>query len=277
MDQSSFKVYTEKAIQEFLDNEDVYQLSPPFFLLVKEGEVKLKSNELYVAKESSLSVSAKQEPVNIVEVSSACQLLLLEYDRQEIRKMSFQLNLIDVFKYVYTNTRFSFTLLKNDFEDLWFLAGYIARQFQDHQNINLSNQILRHLNYSFLYSAIDKLDHSNQLASQPTTQKEKLALHFFQNLQTKGDFRLKVSDYAKMQSVTTRHLSATIKQLTGMTAQEIIHRLLLSKAKKELSGSLMPVSEVALELGFIDPYTFSHFFKRNTGMSPSEFRKNYQD
>lgn len=277
MDQSSFKIFTEKTIQKFLDKEDEFQLSPPFFLLVKEGEVKLRSNEVYMAKTKTLSVSAKQEPVKIVGMSSSCRLLLLEYDLQEMRKMSFQLNLIDVFKYVYTNTNLSFILPKNDFDDLWFLAGYIDRQLQDHQNINLSEHILRHLNYSFLYSAIDKLDHSNQLASKPTTQKEKLALHFFQNLQKKGDFRLKVSDYAEMQKVTTRHLSATIKELTGMTAQEIVHRLLLSKAKKELSSTLKPVSEIALDLGYTDPYTFSHFFKRNTGMSPSDFRKNYQD
>lgn len=76
--------------------------------------MKLASEENHKAKANTLSVRAKQIPVEIIEISSNCSLLLLEYELQEMRKMSFQLNLIDVFKYVYTNTRLRFTLPKLD-------------------------------------------------------------------------------------------------------------------------------------------------------------------
>lgn len=226
---------------------------------------------------SSISVSAKQGVMHIASVSEDCECKLLQYDRSYLRSMTFQLNLLDAFKYVYINSKLTFKLPQNDFNDLWLLTSYIERQLVNTQNIEIEKHILRHLNYSFLYSTIEKMDRTNQFEANPTNQKEKLVLQFFHNLQKKGNFKLKVRDYAEMQKVTTRHLSASIKQLTGMTAQEIIHRLLLSKAKKELSATLKPVSEIALDLGYTDPYTFSHFFKRNTGMSPSDFRKNYQD
>ena len=62
-----------------------------------------------------------------------------------------------------------------------------------------------------------------------------------------------------------------------MAPLDIIHRLLLSKAKEALTTTDKPITEIALSLGYSDPYTFSHFFKKQSGMNPTDFRASYQD
>lgn len=48
---------------------------------------------------------------------------------------------------------------------------------------------------------------------------------------------------------------------------------LISKAKEILKHTDKRIYEVAMEVGFKDPYYFSNRFKQVTGNSPSEYRE----
>ena len=63
-----------------------------------------------------------------------------------------------------------------------------------------------------------------------------------------------------------------IKKETGQTAQQYIQNKLINLAKEALLGTDLPVSEIALNLGFEYPQHFTRMFKKVTGKSPSEFR-----
>lgn len=276
MKNNSFYIISDKSIQEKIDKNNYFKLIPPFFLLVKKGVVIIQNKEEQLINNTTISVSAKQEFIKIKSLSKNCECILLQYDRTYLRTMSLQLNLLDAFKYVYTNSKLTFNLSEIDFSDLWFLANYINNQLLNSKKVILEKHILRHLNYSFLYSTIEKMDRNNKFESNPTTQQEKIVLQFFKNLQNNGTSKLNVADYAKKQHITARHLSATVKQITGINALEIIHKLILRHAKNELITTDKPISEIALDLGYTDPYTFSHFFKKHSGFSPTDFRNNYQ-
>lgn len=70
------------------------------------------------------------------------------------------------------------------------------------------------------------------------------------------------------------YLSDLLKKETGKNAQEHIHYYLIEKAKMNLLGSTHSISQIAYGLGFEYPQHFSKIFKRKTGMSPSQYRKN---
>ncbi|MGO3183073.1 MAG: helix-turn-helix domain-containing protein [Aequorivita sp.] len=273
----SVYIFTDEILRKRLSKNELFELIPPFFLLVKSGKMIIEGETEHTIEASTITVISKQEQFKLVALSEDCECILLQYNRQYVRTMTFQLNLLDAFKYVYANSQYTFNLPEEDFNDLWFLADYINRQLKVTENMDLEKHILRHLNYSFLYSAIEKMDRNNQFDSNPTNQKEKIVLKFFENLRDHATSKLKVSDYAQKQNVTARHFSAMVKEVTGMPALEIIHRMLLSRAKVELTTTNKPISEIALDLGFTDPYTFSHFFKKQTGMNPTDFRNNYQE
>lgn len=74
-------------------------------------------------------------------------------------------------------------------------------------------------------------------------------------------------------NLSPRYLSDLLKQETGKTAMELIHLFLISEAKNLLTGADQTVSEIAYKLGFENPPYFSRLFKKETGMSPNEFKK----
>ncbi len=64
-----------------------------------------------------------------------------------------------------------------------------------------------------------------------------------------------------------------IRKETGKTAQEHIKLHTLDAIKRELSNSDKTITDVAYELGFQYPQHLSRFFKKETGISPAEYRQ----
>lgn len=77
---------------------------------------------------------------------------------------------------------------------------------------------------------------------------------------------------AKQLNYTPNYLSDMLRSLTGLNAQQHIHEKLIEKSKELLSTTKLTVSEVAYQLGFEHPQSFSRLFKSKTGQSPLEFR-----
>ncbi|MFN1218030.1 helix-turn-helix domain-containing protein [Chryseobacterium kwangjuense] len=82
-----------------------------------------------------------------------------------------------------------------------------------------------------------------------------------------------VKEYADLLNVSPNHLNKSIKNTTGKTASEIINESLLMEAKALLSLPHYSVSEIAFALGVEDVSYFSRFFKKHSGMTPSDYRK----
>jgi len=75
--------------------------------------------------------------------------------------------------------------------------------------------------------------------------------------------------------LSPNYLSSLLKSLTGQNTQQHIHHKLLEKAKERLSTTNLSVSEIAYELGFEHPQSFSKLFKAKTRQSPLEFRQSF--
>jgi AraC family transcriptional activator of pobA len=76
-------------------------------------------------------------------------------------------------------------------------------------------------------------------------------------------------------NVSASYLSDMLRSLTGQNAQQHIHNHLIEKAKEQLSTSDASISEIAYELGFEHPQSFSKFFKLKTSVSPLDFRRSF--
>ncbi len=78
--------------------------------------------------------------------------------------------------------------------------------------------------------------------------------------------------YASKLEVTPKHLSRTIKKQTGFTAVEWIERYVILEAKVLLKSSNLNIQQIADELNFPSQSFFGKYFKKQTGLSPKEFR-----
>ncbi|WP_298731660.1 helix-turn-helix transcriptional regulator [uncultured Chitinophaga sp.] len=80
---------------------------------------------------------------------------------------------------------------------------------------------------------------------------------------------------AEQLNYTPNYLSDMLRSLTGLNAQQHIHQQLIERSKDLLSGTNMSVSEVAYQLGFEHPQSFSRLFKIKTSMTPAAFRQRF--
>jgi AraC family transcriptional activator of pobA len=78
---------------------------------------------------------------------------------------------------------------------------------------------------------------------------------------------------AEQLNFSPNYLSDMLRTLTGLSAQQHIHQKLIDKSKELLSTTSMTVSEVAYQLGFEHPQSFSRLFKTKTSLTPVAFRQ----
>lgn len=104
---------------------------------------------------------------------------------------------------------------------------------------------------------------------------EKLMNDYFEggNLSSKGI--PSVQYFSTKLNMSANYLSDMLRNLTGQSTQQHIHDKLIEKAKYILTATNMTVSEIAYELGFEYPQSFSKLFKNKTSFTPLEFRQSF--
>ncbi len=81
-----------------------------------------------------------------------------------------------------------------------------------------------------------------------------------------------VKYFADRVNLSPNYFGDLVKRETGRTAQEYIQNKLISIAKDEIIGSNKNVNEIAYRLGFQYPQHFTRIFKKNVGITPTEYR-----
>lgn len=146
---------------------------------------------------------------------------------------------------------------------------HIREIFNDSRDIN-SYQAMTLAIASFFYECGTKCYHpvlgalpkgSNRLA-------EKFVMLVQQNFRKERflDF------YANKLEVSNKHLSRTVKDITGFTAVEWIDRFVILEAKVLIKSTNMTIQQIADELNFNSQSFFGKYFKKHTGISPKNFR-----
>jgi len=84
-----------------------------------------------------------------------------------------------------------------------------------------------------------------------------------------------VTMLAERLNISPGYLGSVLRALTGKNTQQHIHDQLIERAKEKLSATGLSVSEIAYELGFDYPQSFSKLFKTKTSLSPMKFRQSF--
>ncbi|WP_270170736.1 response regulator [Paenibacillus sp. SYP-B4298] len=90
-----------------------------------------------------------------------------------------------------------------------------------------------------------------------------------------ADSNLSVSTVARLLCITPNYLSRIFHQKTGMTCVEYLTGIRLDEAKKLLIHTSLKNYDIAEKIGYASAHYFSSLFKKNTGLTPSEFRERH--
>ncbi|MEG2366256.1 MAG: AraC family transcriptional regulator, partial [Alistipes sp.] len=81
-----------------------------------------------------------------------------------------------------------------------------------------------------------------------------------------------VTFYARQMCITPKYLTTLIKRLSGKSVSGWIDDYVMLEAKTLLKYSTMGIQEISYYLNFPNQSFFGSYFKRNAGMSPSQYK-----
>ncbi|TSJ43994.1 helix-turn-helix domain-containing protein [Mucilaginibacter corticis] len=161
-------------------------------------------------------------------------------------------------------------------EIMWDLYHKIDEEYRNNTDEYSRDIILAHIDSMLKYSQrfykrqfINRTDLSGKTVSKFNNA---LAAYFKNELFLNQGLPT-VNMLASQLNLSPRYLSDLLKQETGKTAMDLIHIYLVNEAKNRLKVDDQSVSEIAYDLGFENLPYFSRLFKKETGISPNQFKK----
>ncbi|MBQ8127774.1 MAG: AraC family transcriptional regulator [Prevotella sp.] len=79
--------------------------------------------------------------------------------------------------------------------------------------------------------------------------------------------------YAAKMCLTERYLGTVVRQTSGTTAKAWIDRAIVMRVKAELRHTDKSAAQIADEMNFPNPSFFSKYFKRLTGLTPQDYKR----
>ncbi|MFE2530041.1 helix-turn-helix domain-containing protein [Streptomyces sp. NPDC059382] len=99
-----------------------------------------------------------------------------------------------------------------------------------------------------------------------------LGAAFIRLISSPGGTDSSVASCAKELGVSAGHLHALVKEATGQTPGRLIRHRQTLAAKRLLARTDLTIRQVAQDTGFADPAYFCRFFRRETGLTPGDYR-----
>lgn len=126
-----------------------------------------------------------------------------------------------------------------------------------------------------IYEIIAIYKDKQPLKHQPYSRKNKLFLEFQQLIATHYGKHKTIDFYADKLCVSSRYLSAVVKEISGLTASDCISRVVIMNIKNLLTSTEMTIQQISDEMNFPNPSFFTKYFKRMTGETPKAYRGKY--
>ncbi|MET1056924.1 MAG: AraC family transcriptional regulator [Pedobacter sp.] len=163
---------------------------------------------------------------------------------------------------------------------IWDLYERIVQEYHNNQDEFTREIILGHIESILKYSMrFYKRQFINRfiISGTTVTKFDKALAAYFEEGQLVEKGLPTVSMLAEKLNLSPRYLSDLLKQETGKTAMDLIQIFLVSEAKNLLNEGKLSINEIAYLLGFENPPYFSRLFKKETGLSPNQFRKQFMN
>jgi len=276
---SGHRIESNRAILDLLRYPVRFDGYIIFFLKKGKRIFSLDFNlDSYDIHERSLLITS---PGNIIRLSAYKEANIAECDLVfALLSQDFVSNIhVDFNKAFQEAVRFlqSPCLTLND-EQLDIATGYfsLARKII-HSSLDNKREIISSLLTSITYMAVNLLSsHIAAVRQQQDASTLRVNQMYEQFISLVSEYHTKergMGFYANKLCITPKYLSKVVKQASGRSGPEWIDSFVILEAKNLLKYTDRPVKEIVWQLHFPNPSVFNKFFKKHTGLTPSEYRK----
>lgn len=147
----------------------------------------------------------------------------------------------------------------------------LSQSIDKHSKHIIVSNIELFLNYCTRF--YDRQFITREIENSRVIERFQTALHnYLKTGKTKKTGLPSVRYFATEQHLSPNYFGDAVKKETGKSAQEYIQAKIIEFAKGKIFDPDKSISEISYELGFKHPQHFSRMFKKETGVTPSEFR-----
>lgn len=271
-------VFTQHNIFERIAVDKPFRPENPAFIFIKTGTIKLKQHFRDLELSANMfMVTDPQTVYEMVSVSDDFQSRMVSYKREFISALSLKFNRLITYRYFRQQMNIGVPFEPEELDVVWKSVNFLKYILDSETEMTYKKEIVEHLFSVFCYQMAGIISKEDNSSMNQMSRQEEIVFVFLNDIAEHHHTERTVEFYAERQSITTRHLSSVVKNITGKSASQIIALIIFNEAKVLLNSSSKPVSEISSILGFSDQYSFSHFFKKHLGESPSQYRHQFEN
>lgn len=135
-----------------------------------------------------------------------------------------------------------------------------------------SSQVTLHLVSALLWYVDHLWSRQEQTYRKNQSREQRLFTDFIHLVSEFAPEHHTIEFYASRLCITPRYLSTVVKQASGRSAKQWIDEALVTRIKIDLLHTEKPITSISDDMNFPNQSFFTKFFKRMTGMTPSQFR-----
>lgn len=242
-------------------------------LVCLEGELKRNLNQYeYFIPPHSLQLIPPNTIYSFENITETTQIYILLFTESYIK--------VNQATHVSQNIKNLFDFHLNNLQPAILTTSLFTRVFHIYEDINTElhekqedyHTIVRLLIFKLLFILKRSKKDQNKLDTLSKTRAQQLASSYLDLIEKHFLKFKKVSDYAKILGITSKHLGEIIKETLGESALSYIHHRILKEALYLLEYTNLTISQVATTLAFDNPSEFTRFFKSHYIITPKAFR-----
>lgn len=168
---------------------------------------------------------------------------------------------------------FVLSLTASEMRSIVYLFGLLKKKIAERNSVFRGEMVLLCLTL-ILYEFCGLFYKYSQRTGAVYSGSDKIVSNFITLVSLHCKEHHEIKFYADSLFVSQGHLGKTVRSVIGMSAKHFIEMAVVSEAYQLLADTNLSITVVGEYLNFKDSSTFSHFFKRHTKLSPTQYRLN---
>ncbi len=241
-------------------------------LLCTQGDIDISINEVdYNLTASTLLIAQPSSIVHIIRSRSQYNGILMFVARDFLAKYIINAQLVQPFRQVSKNQNLLAKLTSEEQKSLIDIYRLIYRKRETKDSV-FQLEALRNLLLAYICEIAEIFLKSENVETR-STRNEEITDAFFNLLHQPLRASNKTAFFADLLNISPKHLIKAVKTTTGKSPGVFINEKITDYAKLLLADNNLSVSQISDKLGFSETSSFSKFFKKQVGISPSQFKQ----
>ena len=269
----NFELFTGKEITQRIEIGKVYRPAYYSILIIKEGNLTVKHNlSEYLIHKNALFFILPNAIYEFSDISHDFEVCGIIYTRQFLSQNGLHLNSSSILEVFASGFQPYYIVSDKELNILVGLFTHLELAMGYETDTPFLADIKKHSFLTLFYQSVSVYRKYNAAQQVKLNRPQELSVDFLRLLSNHFKEERSVQYYAERLFVSPKHLTQMLKDITGRTAGEFIDRAVIIEAKVLLRTPSYNVAQVAEELHFSDQFFFAKFFKKHTGLTPSQFR-----